>query len=329
MVKLILLGIIKGIGILLLVLLLLLLLALLMVLLSPLKYRVEGEKRAELCGSFGVSWLLGAIRAEGGYAPDTGGRLKLRVLWFTPVGGAEKPKKEKKKKNRKKTEPIPLQAAEKQTEAPQAEQKQTVPPQKEEKEKPQCTVKPQCMAEKQPKIVRRVKVSDIPDALPETEAVEDESFFTGDEDGKAEEKEEKTEKEGKIPPILRELWSIEDKREILKAFGRLLRRLLRGILPGNFFLRATVGTGDPPTTGYLLGLAGILTAKFGDDIQIKGDFTKATLEDVAVRIKGKIVFGRLLWAVLAFALKKPVRRAIRRGIGYFKGETADAKGETA
>ncbi len=323
MIKLILLGIVKGIGILLSVVLLILLLALFLVLLSPLKYRVEGEKGAELCGSFGVSWLLGAIRAEGGYAPDTGGRLKLRVLWFTPVGGAEKPKKEKKKKNRKKTEPIPLQAAEKQTEAPQAEQKQTAPPQKEEKEKPQCTVKPQCMAEKQPKIVRRVKVSEIPEELPVPEKIEDEGFFTGDEG------EEKAEKEGKIPPILKELWSIEDKREILKAFAQLLRRLLRDILPGNFFLRATVGTGDPPTTGYLLGLAGILTAKFGNDIQIKGDFTKATLEDVAVRIKGKIVFGKLLWAVLAFALKKPVRRAIRKEIGYFKGEAADAKGETA
>lgn len=344
MIKWILLGIAKGIGILLLVLLALLLLSVLLVLLSPIRYRLEGEKKAETCGSFGVSWLLGAIRIEGGYTSDAGSRFKLKVLWFTPIGGEEKPKKQKKKKRKKRKRqekpqenPIELHAAEAQeqkgtepqkaeyqqdepqkTEPPQAEPKADVPPKKQ--------AKPQRMAEKQPKTIRRVKLSEITEKPPTEEQIfEDEPFFTG------EESEEKTEKKGKIPPILKELWSIEEKKEICKAFGRLLKRLMKGILPGNFFLKATIGTGDPPTTGYLLGLAGILTAKFGNAIQIKGDFTKATVEDIELRIKGKIVLGKLLWAMLAFGLTKPVRRAIRKGISYFKGEThtADAKGETA
>ena len=54
MIKLILFGILKGIGILLLVLLLLLLLMVLVVLLSPIRYHLEGEKRAAVSGSFGV-----------------------------------------------------------------------------------------------------------------------------------------------------------------------------------------------------------------------------------------------------------------------------------
>lgn len=100
MIKLILFGILKGIGILLLVLLLLLLLMVLVVLLSPIRYHLEGEKRAAVSGSFGVSWLFGAIRADGGYTPEGGSRLKLRVLWFTPVGGEEKPKKEEKEEEK-------------------------------------------------------------------------------------------------------------------------------------------------------------------------------------------------------------------------------------
>lgn len=115
MIKLILFGILKGIGILLLVLLLLLLLMVLVVLLSPIRYHLEGEKRAAVSGSFGVSWLFGAIRADGGYTPEGGSRLKLRVLWFTPVGGEEKPKKKKKKKKRKEPEPIEIHAAEKES----------------------------------------------------------------------------------------------------------------------------------------------------------------------------------------------------------------------
>lgn len=137
------------------------------------------------------------------------------------------------------------------------------------------------MAEKQPKTMRRVKLSEIAEKPPEPEEIEDDAFFTGEEQEKAEE----SEKKGKIPPILKELWSIEDKKQIFKAFGKLLKRLLKGILPGNFFLKATIGTGDPPTTGYLLGLAGILVAKFGNAIQIKGDFTKATVEDIEIRDK--------------------------------------------
>ena len=64
MIKLILFGILKEIGILLLVLLLLLLLMVLVVLLSPIRYHLEGEKRAAVSGSFGVSWLFGAIQKE-------------------------------------------------------------------------------------------------------------------------------------------------------------------------------------------------------------------------------------------------------------------------
>ena len=331
MIRLILFGILKGIGILLLVLLLLLLLMVLVVLLSPIRYHLEGEKRAAVSGSFGVSWLFGAICAEGGYTPEGGSRLKLRVLWFTPVGGEEKPKKKKKKKKRKEPEPIEIHAAEKESKEepepaePKPEPKKEQPKQEPKKQEPKKQAKPQRMAEKQPKTMRRVKLSEIAEKPPEPEEIEDDAFFTGEEQEKAEE----PEKKGKIPPILKELWSIEDKKQIFKAFGKLLKRLLKGILPGNFFLKATIGTGDPPTTGYLLGLAGILVAKFGNDIQIKGDFTKATVEDIEIRVKGKIVLGRLLWAVLAFGLTKPVRRAIRKEIRYFRGKKADAKGETA
>ena len=332
MIKLILFGILKGIGILLLVLLLLILLTVLVVLLSPIKYHLEGEKKAAVSGSFGVSWLFGAIRADGGYTPDGGSRLKVKVLWFTPIGGEEKPKKQKKKKKQKQPETVEIHAAEKTVEPkqePKPEPKKEEPKQAEQKKPaPKKQVKPQRMAEKQPKTMRRVKLSEIAEEppKPEPEEIEDDAFFTGEE---REENAEAEEKKGKIPPILKELWSIEDKKQIFKAFGKLLKRLMKGILPGNFFLKATIGTGDPPTTGYLLGLAGILTAKFGKDIQIKGDFTKATVEDIEIRIKGKIVLGRLLWAVLAFGLTKPVRRAIRKEIRYFRGKTADAKGETA
>ena len=320
---LILLGILKWIGIVLLALLVLILLIVLVVMLSPIKYRLEGEKKAELCGSFGVSWLFGAVKVDGGYTPAEQLKLKVKVLWFTLVGGEEKSKKEKKPKKDKKKAPKKeelqpdLQAAEKKEE-PKPE------PKKEEKTVEKPKVKQQRMEQKQPKTVRRVKLSEIEEKPPteDTEIVlleEDDAFFTG---------EEREEKKGKIPPIVKEIWSIEDKKGIFKALDKLLKRLIKGILPGDIFVKATVGTGDPTTTGYMLALAGILTAKFGNDIQISPDFTKATAEDIEVKVKGKIVLGKLVWAVLAFALTKPVRKAIWKMIRFLKNKDKDGTEQT-
>lgn len=322
-VLLILLGILKGIGIVLLALLLLLLLLVLVVLFSPIRYQLAGEQKAELGGSFGVSWLFGAVKIDGGYTPAESLKLKVKVLWFTLVGGEPKEKKEKKPKKKKapkKEELKPdLQAAEKTTKQAEkpAEEKKEEPPKTEKKEEKSAEQpKQQRMERKQPKTVRRVKLSEVEEKPPtedmdiQLEFNEDDAFFTGEE--------AKEEKKEKIPPIVKELWSIEEKKEIFKALGKLLKRLLKGILPGNLFIKGTIGTGDPTTTGYVLALAGVLTAKFGNDIQIKGDFTKATAEDMEVRVKGKIVLGKLLWAVLAFGLTKPVRKAIWKTIKFLR-----------
>lgn len=318
---LILLAILKGIGIVLLALLLLFLLLILVVLLSPIKYRLQGEKQAAISGSFAVSYLWGAIRLEGSHTAE-GKKLRLKVLWFTLMGGEEKPKKTKKSKKAQKPkqtkqapkpEPKPdLQAAEKAQ--PKPEPPKPAPP-KSEQPKPA----PQRMEQKQPKTVRRVKLSEIAEKPPMEDAalsLEEEAFFTGEDAA------QEAEQNGKLPPIVQELWHLEQKKEIGKALAKLLKRLLKGILPGNLFLKATLGTGEPATTGYLLALAGILTAKFGNDIQIKGDFTKITAEDIEVRVKGKIVLGKLLCAVLAFLLTKPVRKAVRNMITFLRNKDA-------
>ena len=308
---LILLGILKWLGIILLALLVLILLVVLVVMLSPIRYHAAGEKKEALCGSFGVSWLFGAVKADGRYTPEEKLKLKVKVLWMTLLGGEEKPEKKKKpqkqKTPKKETVKPDLQTAEKK-ETPKQE-----PPKAEPKAEEKTKVKQQRMEEKQPKTVRRVKLSEIEEKPPteDTEIVlleEEDTFFTGEEG----------EKKKKIPPIVKELWSIEDKKGIFKALGKLLKKLMKGILPGNLFVKATIGTGDPTTTGYVLALAGILTAKFGNDIQIKGDFTKAAAEDVEVRVKGSIVLGRLVAAVITFALTKPVRKAIVKMIKFLR-----------
>lgn len=155
--------------------------------------------------------------------------------------------------------------------------------------------------------MRRVRLEDIEEekpAEPEAEDIPDdldEAFFTG-EDGDTEEKEEN--------PLWKQLLAVEDKKGIAKALWKFIKRMAKGILPGHLIIKGTFGTGDPVWTGYLLAMAGILKGKFGEDLEIKGDFAKATAENIALRLKGKIVPGYLFYSTLAFALAKPVRRLI-------------------
>ncbi len=95
----ILLGILKWIGIVLLGLLLLLFVILGVVMLSPIRYRLSGQKDAEISGAFDVSYLFGAVRANGSYTPEQSLQMKVKVLWFTLLGGEPKEEKEKKSKN--------------------------------------------------------------------------------------------------------------------------------------------------------------------------------------------------------------------------------------
>lgn len=299
----------KWAGIALLALLLFFLLLVLLALFSPVNYHAEGKKEAAPSGSFGVSWLLGAIRCRGSYTAENGMEIRLKVFWLTLLGGERKEKKAKKEKK---------QEAETRANAPPADTQpigarektgtentpEPTPPQ--EPQSPPEPPKAQGMARRQAKTVRRVKLEEIAEPespLPEWElSEEEEAFFTGEEPG------EKA--AGRIPPIVSEIIHMEGKKEILSALGKMLKRLLKGVLPGNLFLKGTFGTGDPASTGYVLAAAGVLTARFGSDIQIKGDFSKAAAEDVEIRIKGRIVPAYLLWAALAFLLAKPVRRAL-------------------
>lgn len=205
----------------------------------------------------------------------------------------EPPKEEIRKEEIQKEEPL-------KAEPPKEEIPKEEP--KESKKEPN-TVRP--MQKKQG--MRRVRLEDIEEEKPtepEREDIPDdldEAFFTG-EDGDAEEKGEN--------PLWKQLLAVEDKKGIAKALWKFIKRMAKGILPGHLIIKGTFGTGDPVWTGYLLAMAGILKGKFGEDLEIKGDFAKAAAENIVVRVKGKIVPGYLLYSTLAFALAKPVRRLI-------------------
>ena len=338
----VLLFILKCIGILLLALVCLLLLITLVVLLAPIRYEAGGEKTDAIRADGQVKWLFVQVVARW----QMGDKEPFVDLLIFGKSLLEKKKAKAARKKRKKPRPqkegdliytrekaappkdtplrpvmepeVPKQSEPKEImkEEPPKEEirkeeipKKEIPKEEIPKEAPEeikkesNTVRP--MQKKQG--MRRVRLEDIEEekpAEPEAEDIPDDlddAFFTG-EDGDAEEKEEN--------PLWKQLLAVEDKKGIAKALWKFIKRMAKGILPGHLIIKGTFGTGDPVWTGYLLAMAGILKGKFGEDLEIKGDFAKATAENIVVRVKGKIVPGYLLYSTLAFALATPVRRLL-------------------
>lgn len=345
----VLLFILKCIGILLLALVCLLLLAVLVVLLAPIRYEAGGEKTDAIRADGQVKWLFVQVVARwqmGDKEPFVDLLIFGKSLLEKKKAKAKAARKKRKKPRPQKegdliytrekaappkdTPPRPVMEQEVSKEIVKEEAiKEEIPKEeppkeeilqeeirKEEPPKEEIPKEPSEEIKKEPNTVRpmqkkqgmrRVRLEDIEEEKPAEPEVEDipddldEVFFTG-EDGDAEETKEN--------PLWKQLLAVEDKKGIAKALWKFIKRMAKGILPGHLIIKGTFGTGDPVWTGYLLAMAGILKGKFGEDLEIKGDFAKATAENIVVRVKGKIVPGYLLYSTLAFALSKPVRRLI-------------------
>ena len=335
----VLLFILKCIGILLLALVCLLLLIMLVVLLAPIRYEAGGEKTDAIRADGQVKWLFVQVVARwqmGDKEPFVDLLIFGKSLLEKKKAKAKAARKKRKKPRPQKegdliytrekavppkdTPPRPVMEQEVPKEVVKEEViKEEIPkkePPKEEIRKEEIPKEEPKESKKEPNTVRpmqkkqgmrRVRLEDIEEEKPTEPKAEDipddldEAFFTG-EDGDAEEKGEN--------PLWKQLLAVEDKKGIAKALWKFIKRMAKGILPGHLIIKGTFGTGDPVWTGYLLAMAGILKGKFGEDLEIKGDFAKGTAENIVVRVKGKIVPGYLLYSTLAFALAKPVRRLI-------------------
>lgn len=345
----VLLFLLKCIGIFLLALVCLLLLITLVVLLAPIRYEAGGEKTDAIRADGQIKWLFVQVVARwqmGDKEPFVDLLIFGKSLLEKKKAKAKAARKKRKKPRPQKegdliytrekaappkdTPPRPIMEQEVPKEVVKEEViKEEVPkkePPKEEirkeeipKEEPPKEEIPKEAPEeskKEPNTVRpmqkkqgmrRVRLEDIEEEKPAEPKAEDipddldEAFFTGEGEDTEETKEN---------PLWKQLLAVEDKKGIAKALWKFIKRMAKGILPGHLIIKGTFGTGDPVWTGYLLAMAGILKGKFGEDLEIKGDFAKATAENIVVRVKGKIVPGYLLYSTLAFALAKPVRRLI-------------------
>lgn len=295
---------------------------LLLLLLTPIRYRLFAEKFEKLGFGVWIGWLFGILQFRGQLDGNQQMQLQVKVFGISIFGSGAKKKKERTKK-----QDAPAPAPEEVMVSMRSRQDEPVGEngkQEETTQKPSQDTEPQKIANNA-KEAESKTVTEIPkpkprrvniEQLEETEEREQDDSFMEDTlpDDFFEPDNGEKKKKGNY---LHQFMEIPNKKEILQAVIKLLKRLFRGVLPRDFYMQARVGTGDPALTGYLCGAVGVLKMQFGDHVQVTGDFGKMTLENVRVKGAGKIVPGYLVYACLRFLFTKSVWQLVKV---YWKGK---------
>lgn len=310
------------------------------ILICPIKYEIKGEKYENISFKGRIKLFFGILTVK--FKASAKGLDGIKVeLFGKKLGGKKKKKAVDKDKEtaQKKTEPNDSQ-----NEKPEAEpekKSENEPAKAEEKtETAETTEKPK-PAETVKKVsdewndkkptgnsakVRRIKLSDAEKniaenkknetavkkiSLPEDEKAERKEEEKTDTDGEKN-KEEKTEKLDldyflKMP--------MADKKQLFKAVVKLLKSLLKGIKPDDFYIKGDVGLEDPSTTAEIVGAAYAIGGILNKKIELKAVFDKEILQGEAYA-KGKIIPIYMLVCLIRFALTKQIRKIIKI---YLKG----------
>ena len=298
----ILLSILKVIGFILLAVLALIMIILLLILFSPICYQLAGNNTEEIEANFDIKWILGAIHIYGDYH-NKDMQFSLRLFGYCIYGADKKRKKDEKEDiyTEQNTIISVRSKEEEQTEQKQSNE-QNILQQNIEIEPKEVPTKQKTIVEetnkketKQKHKHNRKKVSKLSNKKKKSR--------------NKQKKEEKTENQ-KQKLDKNYFLHMENKKELFQAISRLCKRMLKGILPKYCYIKATIGTGDPAITGYILAVAGAIRVRFAKELHITGDFTQKIVKDVVVNIKGKILLAYLLYAMIRLLLVKSVRNII-------------------
>lgn len=285
----------------------LLLLILVLVLFVPVRYRISGNKDAETFDLLvKVSYLLHIISIS--YKLPEPGKVVIRLFGIRIAVLPKEAVPEKNIKNKKKTADVPLQT---ESQVSEEESKEAEP----------------ILELKKAEYTEEAKEEETAEKTGEKEenAAESNTF--------ADKEEKKQKKLGLFNKIknsiytirkfcdrIKEFWkNIKYYKELLtrnenklfykRVFDRLLR-ILKSIRPRVLSADLLIGTGAPDTTGYLMGLYGMLFPVLGNTVNITPDFENTVWEGTFFA-KGKIMLFVLLKHAASVALDKQLRTLLK------------------
>ena len=309
------------------------------ILICPVKYEIKGEKYENISFKGRIKLFFGILTVK--FKASAKGLDGIKVELFGKKLGSKNRNKNKNNESetaQKKTEPNdsqnekPEAEPEKKSEnEPAKAEEKTETAETTEKTKPAETVKKVSdeWNDKKPTgnsaKVRRIKLSDAEKNIAENKKNETAvKKISLSEEEKAERKDEKTDndsekdKEEKTEKLDLDYFlkmPMADKKQLFKAVVKLLKSLLKGIKPDDFYIKGDVGLEDPSTTAEIVGAAYAIGGILNKKIELKAVFDKEILQGEAYA-KGKIIPIYMLVCLIRFVLTKQVRKIIKI---YLKG----------
>ena len=310
------------------------------ILICPIKYEIKGEKYENISFKGRIKLFFGILTVK--FKASAKGLDGIKVELFGKKLGGKNRNKNKNNESetaQKKTEPNdsqnekPEAEPEKKSEnEPAKAEEKTETAETTEKTKPAETVKKVSdeWNDKKPTgnsaKVRRIKLSDAEKNIAENKKNETAvKKISLSEEEKAERKEEEKidtdsekdeeEKTEKLDLDYFIKMPMADKQQLFKAVVKLLKSLLKGIKPDDFYIKGDVGLEDPSTTAEVVGAAYAIGGILNKKIELKAVFDKEILQGEAYA-KGKIIPIYMLVCLIRFVLTKQVRKIIKI---YLKG----------
>ena len=289
-------SILRVLGMILLILLGIILVILLLVLFMPIVYRAEGEKQDKLLASARVRWLFGLLRVEFIY-PDPGS-LVVKVLCFKVFdSGAESSRDQTDDSGSIQSEPEDIENMVTEiSEAPEKTESLSSSPKNEDDWIDQEAVRAHEAAWQE--VERKLRGE-------KAESKFDKFKYTFRNTC------DKIKEAWKNITYYKNILSENETRLLLDHVMLRIGKILKSIRPRKLSADLLFGTGSPDTTGYILGVYGMLSPFIGGSVILTPDFESAILKGTFL-VAGHITIARILWQGLLLVLDKKLWHFIDR-----------------
>ncbi|GMQ60385.1 hypothetical protein AN1V17_47850 [Vallitalea sediminicola] len=314
----ILLGILKIFLYIILFIILFVVLCILTVLFVPIRYSAQGEKYDTIKLDVKVNWLLHIVSFK--YHMDDETNMSLKIFG-KDIMAEKKHKKVKKannkkhkKKHKKKQKGIKSDNRSKDIDDPNGINKEAQA--KMDNEKIQYNIgiekeNDQIVEGKEETQEDKHKMEKFKNKVEESNK-KNKSSKIAEHKNKKKKKKEKKDKAKKrnwkqIYSTIKDFIKNEENRDVLKKIKVKVLKMIKHILPKKFQSKLLIGTGDPASTGYLVGAASVLYTITGNKLKVIPDFNEKIFQGCFYG-KGKIYLIVLLKNTISIVLDKRVRK---------------------
>ncbi|MBE5873856.1 MAG: DUF2953 domain-containing protein [Lachnospiraceae bacterium] len=269
-------------GIVLLILLAVFLLLLLIILFFPVKYRIAASKNSEdLIADIKISWLFGLLRAK--YRYPKPGKLKIKLLCFTLFPKEKQNDAQDRIQNETRTEEKSVSVAESAPAGKTHNAEETAEAISNNTEKAKKSIKEKILAK-----YENIKYT-ICNICDKIKYIWDNITFYKD------------------------LLFHEDTKALIKHIFQRLQNILKKLKPKRIKADILFGTGQPDTTGYVLGVYGVLSTQIHKPnvINLTPDFENKVIEG-RVEASGRFRIFTLLKNGIMIILDKRLKELLSK-----------------